>query len=89
MTINWQRIKNREIAPPAVPNLQGYGDRANFDVISNPPPKFNMFSEENPEPGQVTTRASGGALRPSWSRRSPATVPDLSVFDDWETTIYV
>lgn len=88
ISINWQRIKNREIAPPAVPNLQGNGDRANFNVIADPPSKFNMFSEDGPRVSSEPNAKQSS----SWSRAfqsTPANVPDFSVFDDWETTIYI
>eukprot|EP01127_Copromyxa_protea_P014718 TRINITY_DN4148_c0_g1_i1.p1 TRINITY_DN4148_c0_g1~~TRINITY_DN4148_c0_g1_i1.p1 ORF type:complete len:391 (+),score=69.89 TRINITY_DN4148_c0_g1_i1:29-1174(+) len=84
MTINWDRVARQEVAPPAVPNLQGAGDRANFDIVTDAHPKFNIFGEDETDANMdMHVEDKRG---PS---RVPSSPPDLSVFNDWATTIFV
>lgn len=52
-SVNWIRVKNREIAPPAVPNLRGEGDRTNFDILEADQ-KFNLFQDFHRASGEVS-----------------------------------
>lgn len=86
MSINWVKISRKEISPPAIPNLRGQGDRTNFDIVHDAPSKFDMFSDD------IEDEECPPKPDPKWNAADKKTAPaalDLSVFNDWPTTVYL
>lgn len=88
-------MKRKEIAPPAVPNLRGEGDQTNFDII-NADSKFNMFGScdgEDVEMARISLGKTENKGDKRDARKAPSLsstpLPDLNVFCEWPTTVYI